>query len=132
MFEQTFKNIDDIFHKDAGCSSELDYTEQSSWMLFLKYLDDLEHTKSQEAELMAEEYQYIIDKEHRWGSWAAPKNANGEFDHDNALTYSVPLKYMQAWCAISLISMPSKKAGLPIPVIVCELPPMTVQRVKAT
>jgi len=27
MFEQTFKNIDDIFHKDAGCSSELDYTE---------------------------------------------------------------------------------------------------------
>jgi type I restriction enzyme M protein len=32
MFEQTFKNIDDIFHKDAGCSSELDYTEQSSSM----------------------------------------------------------------------------------------------------
>ncbi|MFZ3160235.1 MAG: hypothetical protein WA134_08625 [Rhodoferax sp.] len=30
MFEQTFKNIDDILHKDAGCISELDYTEQSS------------------------------------------------------------------------------------------------------
>jgi len=39
MFEQTFKNIDDILHKDAGCSSELDYTEQTSWMLFLKYLE---------------------------------------------------------------------------------------------
>lgn len=38
MFEQTFKNIDDIFHKDAGCSSELDYAEQSSWLLFLKSL----------------------------------------------------------------------------------------------
>ena len=88
MFEQTFKNIDDIFHKDAGCSSELDYTEQSSWMLFLKYLDDLEFTKSQEAELMAEDYQYIIDEEYRWSSWAAPKTANGEFDHDNALTGS--------------------------------------------
>ena len=37
MFEQTFKNIDDILHKDAGCTSELDYTEQSSWLLFLKY-----------------------------------------------------------------------------------------------
>ncbi|MFS1435821.1 hypothetical protein [Vibrio lentus] len=49
MFEQVFKNVDDIFHKDAGCSSELDDTEQSSWMLFLKYLDDLEFTKSQEA-----------------------------------------------------------------------------------
>ena len=38
MFEQTFKNIDDVLWKEAGCSSELDYTEQSSWMLFLKYL----------------------------------------------------------------------------------------------
>ena len=88
MFEQTFKNIDDIFHKDAGCSSELDYTEQSSWMLFLKYLDDLEFTKSQEAELMAEDYQYIIDEKYRWSSWAAPKTANGEFDHNKALTGS--------------------------------------------
>ncbi len=40
MFEQTFKNIDDILHKDAGCGSELDYVEQTSWVLFLKYLDD--------------------------------------------------------------------------------------------
>jgi hypothetical protein len=45
MFEQTFKNIDDILHKDAGCTSELDYTEQSSWLLFLKYLDALEPTR---------------------------------------------------------------------------------------
>ena len=42
MFEQTFKNIDDALWKDAGASSELDYTEQTSWLLFLKYLDDLE------------------------------------------------------------------------------------------
>ena len=46
MFEQAFINIDHIFHNDAGCSSELDYTEQASWMLFLKYLDDLEKVKS--------------------------------------------------------------------------------------
>ena len=45
MFEQSFKNIDDILHKDAGCGSELDYVEQTSWVLFLKYLDDLEKTK---------------------------------------------------------------------------------------
>ena len=42
LFEQTFKNIDDKLWKDAGCSSELDYVEQTSWILFLKYLDDLE------------------------------------------------------------------------------------------
>ena len=46
MFEQTFKNIDDILHKDAGCTSELDDTEQSSWLLFLKYLDALEQEKA--------------------------------------------------------------------------------------
>ena len=42
MFEQAFKNIDDALRKEAGCASELDYTEQSSWLLFLKYLDALE------------------------------------------------------------------------------------------
>lgn len=86
MFEQTFKSIDDVLWKDAGCSSELDYTEQTSWMLFLKYLDDLEHERSLEAELLGKEYQYIIDPEHRWSSWAAPKDDNGNFDHNNALT----------------------------------------------
>jgi len=51
MFEQTFKNIDDVLWKDAGCTSELDYTEQTSWMLFLKYLEALEHDKATEAAL---------------------------------------------------------------------------------
>ena len=55
MFEQTFKNIDDVLWKEAGCSSELDYTEQSSWMLFLKYLDDLEQERAMEAELVGPE-----------------------------------------------------------------------------
>ena len=86
MFEQTFKNIDDILHKDAGCSSELDYTEQTSWMLFLKYLDDLEYEKSLEAELLGDTYEYIIAEDYRWGVWAAPKDADGKFDHNNALT----------------------------------------------
>jgi len=41
MFEQAFKNIDDVLRKEAGCTTELDYTEQTSWLLFLKYLDGL-------------------------------------------------------------------------------------------
>ena len=51
MFEQAFKNIDDVLWKDAGCTSELDYTEQTSWLLFLKYLDALERDKATEAQL---------------------------------------------------------------------------------
>lgn len=86
MFEQSFKNIDDILHKDAGCTSELDYTEQSSWLLFLKYLDALEADKAMEAELEGREYQYILAEPFRWSRWAAPKDANGKIDLNRAAT----------------------------------------------
>jgi type I restriction enzyme M protein len=86
MFEQTFKNIDDILHKDAGCGSELDYVEQTSWVLFLKYLDDLEKDKATAAELTGKVYTPILDAEYRWASWAAPKGSDGKIDHHRALT----------------------------------------------
>ena len=86
MFEQTFKNLDDVLWKEAGCTTELDYTEQTSWILFLKYLDDLEQGRAMEAELVGKPYSFIIDDAHRWSKWAAPKKRDGSFDHDNALT----------------------------------------------
>src|SRR5262245_11599227 len=86
MFEQTFKNIDNVLRQEAGCTTELDYTEQTSWMLFLKYLDDLERERALEAELVGKPYEFLIDEPHRWSSWAAPKTEDGEFDHDHALT----------------------------------------------
>jgi len=86
MFEQTFKNIDDILHKDAGCSSELDYVEQTSWVLFLKYLDDLEKDKQTAAELSGKSYTKIIKPEFQWSKWAAPKGKDGKLDHHKALT----------------------------------------------
>src|SRR6267143_499267 len=86
MFEQAFKNIDDVLWKDAGCTSELDYTEQSSWLLFLKYLDALEHEKAMEAELAGKRYNFILDKPYRWESWAAPKGKDGKLDHNAAQT----------------------------------------------
>ena len=85
MFEQSFKNIDDILHKDAGCGSELDYVEQTSWVLFLKYLDDLEQDKEDAAVLSGTEYTRLISPEYQWLSWAAPKNSDGTLDND-ALT----------------------------------------------
>ena len=86
MFEQTFKNIDDILHKDAGCGSELDYVEQTSWVLFLKYLDDLEEDKKTEALLAGKEYTPIIANSFKWTIWAAPKDKDGKIDHHAALT----------------------------------------------
>src|SRR5882672_5660914 len=86
MFEQTFKNIDDVLWKDAGCTSELDYTEQTSWLLFLKYLDALESDKATEAKLDGRKYSHILDKPYRWDVWAAPKGKDGKVDHNAALT----------------------------------------------
>ena len=86
MFEQAFKNIDDVLRKEAGCTTELDYTEQTSWLLFLKYLEDLERDKSTEAALQGKKYSYMLDESYQWESWAAPKGKDGQLDHNRALT----------------------------------------------
>jgi len=85
MFEQAFKNIDDVLRKEAGCTTELDYTEQASWLLFLKYLDGLERDKADEAALEGKPHRFILDEPYRWESWAAPRTRSGEIDHDKAL-----------------------------------------------
>ncbi len=86
MFEQAFRNIDDILRKEAGCTTELDYTEQTSWLLFLKYLDGLEQDRADEAALNGKKYTYLLDKPYRWEAWAAPKGKDGQLDHNTALT----------------------------------------------
>ena len=86
MFEQTFKNIDDLLYKDSGSDSELDYIGQTSWVMFLRYLDELERDKADEAELKGEEYSFILQEEYRWPNWAMPKDVNGKLDHHVAMT----------------------------------------------
>jgi type I restriction enzyme M protein len=86
MFDQVFKNIDDTLFKDAGASSELDYTEQTSWLLFLKYLDDLEKDKEAEALLSGKPFAPILAKKYKWSAWAAPKSKDGQIDENKALT----------------------------------------------
>src|SRR5579872_5673215 len=86
MFEQAFKNIDDVLWKEAGCTTELDYTEQTSWLLFLKYLDGLEQDKADEAALDGKKYAFILDKPYRWEQWAAPKTKDRQIDHNKAKT----------------------------------------------
>jgi hypothetical protein len=92
LFEQTFKNIDHILHKDAGCSSELDYVEQTSWILFQKYLADLEQDRRDAAELSGKSYTPIIDPKYSWDVWASPKNGDGKLDQKK-LPDLLKLKY---------------------------------------
>jgi len=86
VFEAAFKYVDDVLRKEKGCSTELDYVEQSSWVLFLKYLDDLESDRENTALLTSRPYKPLLDEPYRWRSWAAPKTAAGEVDLNNALT----------------------------------------------
>ena len=86
MFQQVFKNIDDILWKDAGCSTELDYAEQSSWILFLKWLDDNEKEKESRAKLDNKTYKPVLSKEFQWSSWAVVKKKDGTVDFNKNLT----------------------------------------------
>jgi type I restriction enzyme M protein len=84
-FEQAFRAIDDCLRKEAGCGTELDYTEQTSWLLFLKYLDGLEDDRAAVAALEGRTYSPILEEPYRWSRWAAPKNASGQLDHHASL-----------------------------------------------
>ena len=85
MYEQVFKSIDNDLRSDAGCSSELDYIEQTSWILFLKYLGDQDDELRKRALLDGTNYAPILEPEYSWKTWAAPTNEKGEPDYKNML-----------------------------------------------
>ena len=86
MFEQIFKNIDNILRKDSGCSTELDYAEQSSWALFLKWLDDYEKDKITISKLENKKFSPIVEKKYQWSSWAKIKKNDGTIDYNTEST----------------------------------------------
>ena len=111
MFEQAFKNIDNIVWKEAGCTTELDYTEQTSWVLFLKYLDALETQKAQEAALEGKKHKPVIEGEYRWEKWAVPKTADGKVDHNKAMTGNDLTEFVDAKLFPYLRSFKQRASG---------------------
>ena len=69
MFEQAFKNIDNVLRTEAGCQNELDYIEQTSWIIFLKYLDDLEADSEGWRRISGKTYKPILSGEYRGSEW---------------------------------------------------------------
>ena len=108
MFEQTFKNIDDILWKDSGCSTELDYAEQSSWILFLKWLDDYEKDKETKAKLENKKFKPTLDKEFQWSTWAIVKDKEGKVDFNKSLTGPDLKKFVNDKLFIYLSSFKNK------------------------
>lgn len=78
--EQKINRITDILRRDDGISGAMMYTEQISWILFLKFLNDLEESKADEALLIGKEYSYVLDEKYRWDVWACPKDEKGKLD----------------------------------------------------
>jgi len=82
---QSFKQIDNILRKDDGLATALDYIEQTSWILFLKYFAETEAIDAERAELAGNQHSYILEEKFRWSNWALPRNTSGEVDHDKKL-----------------------------------------------
>ncbi len=71
--ESSFKAIDDLLRgSGGGCSGSLEYMEQSSWILFLRYLDAQEENRRIDAEMQGSAYTPALPKEFSWGEWAWP------------------------------------------------------------
>ena len=94
MYEQAFNQIDDLL-RTTTCQTELDYIEQTSWLLFLKYLDALEQEGELAAKLAKKHYKYILEPKYRWGTWAMPKDKSGKFSHDTAMTSHQLIKFVE-------------------------------------
>lgn len=84
MYENAFNAIERDLRAEEGIANELDYVEQISWVLFLKYLHDLEADRRDQAALEGRSYTPIVDGDFTWDQWAAPKK-DGAFDHNSAL-----------------------------------------------
>ncbi|MCV3540286.1 type I restriction-modification system subunit M [Campylobacter lari] len=86
--------ITDILRRDDGISGAMHYSEQISWVLFLKFLDDYEEELKLEAELDEKPYKAILQEKFSWRAWAAPKTSEGKLDVKNALSGSDLLSFV--------------------------------------
>jgi type I restriction enzyme M protein len=73
------KSARDIMRKDKGLNGDLDRLPLLTWIMFLKFLDDLEVQREEEAKLAGKRFRPAIEKPYRWRDWAAdPKGLTGD------------------------------------------------------
>jgi type I restriction enzyme M protein len=65
------KSARDVMRKDKGLSGDLDRLPMLTWIMFLKFLDDMERAREQESSLAGVAYQPIIEPPYRWRDWAS-------------------------------------------------------------
>ena len=73
------KSARDIMRKDKGLNGDLDRLPMLTWIMFLKFLDDLEQMRETDAKLAKERFRPTIEPPYRWRDWAAkPDGITGD------------------------------------------------------
>ncbi len=70
----TLKSARRIMRKDKGISGDLDRLPMLTWLLFLKFLDDHDRLREDEAKLSGKSFRGVIDSPYRWRDWAAKED----------------------------------------------------------
>ena len=76
----------DIMRKDKGLSGDVDRLPMLTWIMFLKFLDDMERVRSDEAALEGKPFRPVIDSPYRWRDWNAPNSDAEDGGLHNAMT----------------------------------------------
>lgn len=116
---QSFDKIDKILRRDDGPSNALHYVEQSSWIMFLKYLEDIERANIDAAQLAGKKYTQTLEEKYQWSSWAVPKNSDGSINHNEKLQGQDLIKfvnddlfpYLESLCEYSATETLAFKVG---------------------
>src|SRR2546426_473543 len=69
------KSARDIMRKDKGLNGDLDRLPMFTWIMFLKFLDDMEQMREQKATLAGGKFRPAIEPPYRWRDWAAQGDA---------------------------------------------------------
>jgi len=73
------KSCRDIMRKDKGLTTDLDRLPMLTWIMFLKFLDDMEQVRETEAALEDRRFRLAIEQPYRWRDWAAnPEGITGD------------------------------------------------------
>jgi type I restriction enzyme M protein len=79
MLGSLLKSARDIMRKDKGLNGDLDRLPLLTWIMFLKFLDDLEQQREEEAALSGKKFKPAIEVPYRWRDWAAdPQGVTGD------------------------------------------------------
>lgn len=81
------KSARDLMRKDKGLSGELDRLPMLTWIMFLKFLDDMEIARAEEAKIAGKRFRPAIDSPYRWRDWASERGPLFKISGDDLIAF---------------------------------------------